>query len=111
MSDTPKIRPAISPEEWAEMLSDPSWWEYRTPQQGGWSAKPRIESRHGIAAAALYGQPFGFTREHVGAIAIAAQTLTDLSRDAATEAERAALDTVVGHLYAAADRIAALLPP
>lgn len=59
-----KIEPALTSEEWKGILADPYWWEYRPPQHGGHST-PVITERHGLAAAALYGQSFGFTHADV----------------------------------------------
>jgi hypothetical protein len=53
------IRPALTPEEWAEILAAPRVWR---------SEAERIAfeaGRHAQAALCLHGQPFGFTHEDV----------------------------------------------
>ena len=84
------ITPALSPEEWAARRPTP---HEETPQDGAaaeWIIGPALnevngvvmeyveegcfrhmdlEPRHAIAALCLYGQPFGFTREDLWAIA------------------------------------------
>jgi hypothetical protein len=76
MSDTPKIRPAMTAEEWSRarahgleaeeyptvrfVLRD-GCLDIETPAD--FEASPR--DRHALAALALYGQPFGFTRGDV----------------------------------------------
>lgn len=54
--------------------------------------------RHGAAACALYGEPYGFTQEDVEALRDAFFVLTEHGGDSGS----------IGHI---ADRIAALLPP
>lgn len=51
------IEPALTAEEWAEMLRRPS------RVANGIEESAQTGDFHGAAALALYGQPFGFTRE------------------------------------------------
>jgi hypothetical protein len=69
MTDKTTIAPAIPPEEWAAQLQ-------QTPEERRrrllW-AKDEVDAFgyltiHGLAALALYGQPFGFTREELEAL-------------------------------------------
>lgn len=68
------IKPALTAEGWAQKYHysadiDPATGNLRINHDEGWvtidgSASGKLE-RHAIAALALYGQPFGFTREDV----------------------------------------------
>ena len=88
MSD---ISPALTAEEWA---SFPNW-----PDAEHVVLEPLYyPSLHGIAAANLHGQPFGFTREDV-------EVLTDAVGSVYSSMEGSA------KLLSLADRIEALLPP
>lgn len=97
MSD--EIKPAMSAEEWQRKQSRDAWIN---PEDGQlyvgddeWEWRPVIaQDRHALAALALHGRPFGFTREDVTLLREAA----DVSASA-----RALLNLT--------DRIAALLPP
>lgn len=118
---TEKIEPALTPEGWERFGAD---------RPGGFVEKFRdlfvgrptrnmafkvkgetvqvieLEEAHAIAAIALYGQPFGFTREM-------AQALRDM-HEAAPEgvATTRQWEAIKGDLLlAVADRIEALLPP
>jgi hypothetical protein len=114
-----EIRPALSPEEWERGF----WHEDKEYTSGALRVQigeRRIfidrnsvrgveigqgdarsgdlgPFRHALAALALYGQPFGFTLEMLGA----------LRRVMADEYDAGDWDLV----YAVAERIAALLPP
>ena len=104
------IKPALTPEEWAAMLA----LEERAASKGErlveWAVDETYElDRHGLAALALHGQPFGFSREDVEAIRA-------LARHARVHMERYTEGAPVrpAHIeqaLAATDRIAALLPP
>ena len=134
MTDHPtQVRPALTPEEWAvgkvvrpfarpvllgEALTiapDPD-----DPQrifitdQGEEYALVEPHMRHALAALALHGQPFGFTREHLSALRLLLNDKLYYLQDEgpagegwkSPEAERA-----IALLAEVADRIAALLPP
>ena len=96
MSETPK--PALTPEEWASFPS----WPSAEPLADDNDLPLYYPSKHGIAAANLYGTPEGFTREDVEAV-----------RRARTGYELGWSDYEVhiATLASLADRIAALLPP
>jgi hypothetical protein len=109
MTDTPKIRPALTAEEWERGESDDAFF---TPESWG-NAPPgelwvfddshgstRIMDRHGLAALALHEQPFGFTHRDMDILRDVAELCTEQGRDAHTF-----------RLSDLADRIAALLPP
>ena len=106
---TNEIRPALTPEEW-EMFNKQGHGPHDGPlrdvelrdeviavfpQGEGWYGKGT--DRHALAALALHGQPFGFTREDVELLR------EHIGRDCHAVHSQAAM-----HL---ADRIAALLPP
>jgi hypothetical protein len=128
MSDAP-IPPALTPEEWAGVREDfanewaaghrlrhqllpdcaVEFWEYTRSGRGSPHVSMvlvdeenhvSVDRRHALAALALHGQPFGFTREDVVACDLAAH----LTRDTA-EAEPART------LLVLAAKIRALLPP
>lgn len=100
-----EVKPALAAEEWAnvcvegECRNDALWEMTR-----GWDPfDPDLRTvedlpHHALAALALHGQPFGFTREDVAALQMAI-----------------GYDPTTGHLSEAleslAARIAALLPP
>lgn len=91
MSDTPKITPALTAEQWKERIAD------------GVVDLPRYltdDDRHWVAALALYGQPYGFTWEDVVKLRAIANTIH--GEGAPTTAAR---------VMDIAARIAALLPP
>ena len=90
MSDTPKVTPALTPEEWARHLSTNFPQVYIPHPERYW---------HAVAARALHGQPFGFTRNDVEAMREIVRFLK--------------LAGHLGTLYAenVTDRIEALLPP
>lgn len=91
--------PALTPEQWVEMLRDPQWYAYH--RDGHAPALPRLGSRHALAAAYLFGQPFGFTQQDVEILRREADIIEQDTPDA---------DDVVRYRNLAA-RIAALLPP
>ena len=114
---TDKIAPALTPEEWGGDLIDViggfgghvSWGQGIVDIR---STLPPERFRHALAALALHGQPFGFTREDVGV----------LREDAALWATRAdfyglltvahqACMTEYRKRVSLAARIEALLPP
>ena len=83
---TDEIKPALPAEEWAVYLGAPELVNRLIP----------AGQRHGVAALALYGQPFGFTQEDV-------RLLANLCRRELDGPESDGLDSLV-------NRIAALLP-
>lgn len=98
------IKPALTPEEWKEFVSQEplfKWVDLANPDVRKLVLRPRAATDqpnfHGIAALALYGQPFGFTREMLSAL----RELSTLAPDHAELWELA---------DAATDRIEALLP-
>jgi hypothetical protein len=93
-----KIKPALTAEDWKSQLE---WIN------GGHRGMPplvveSIIDAHVDAALALYGQPFGFTREDVGILREAAKRI---------ERERNPYIMFPENLSSLADRIEALLPP
>lgn len=86
-----ETRPALAPEQWET-------WERESVLQHF-----SDEQRWGIAAMALRNQPFGFTREDVGAL----RTAAGIVEDEATENPERLASTI----RSLADRIEALLPP
>lgn len=63
MSEEPKVRPALTAEEWASVLQEDE-------RLRDWARSDMLEigSDHAKAALLLYGQPFGFTREMYDAL-------------------------------------------
>ena len=127
MTNDTEIRPALTAEEWKfpRVIEYQRDWEIQMGlDQGDWpvpyresgyavwiSAEPRgstahaahniQERRHALAALALHGQPFGFTRDDVEHVRLVAGQC-DALRLGPSHA------SVLRDL---ADRIAALLPP
>lgn len=93
------IKSALTAEEWEQRETAYAALDAGGALIIGSSDKPEIipldEDRHGIAALALYGQQFGFTREDVEFLRECCYELTD-------EIEKA---------NSLADRIESLLPP
>lgn len=106
MTDTPSISPALTPQEWRESQAT-----VRGPlddimtDDDGYIRPLKPDRLHAIAAVALYGQPFGFTREELDALR---QHVTSCG-----EYGYACYCTVVDHerQQSALAKIAALLPP
>ena len=101
---TNEIRPALTPEEWADALAWPHGLKdylVRPAERIGYGDDAPSDL-HRVAALALHGQPFGFTREDV-----------TLLRESRTEfaASLRASDTDLDLLDSLAARIEALLPP
>jgi hypothetical protein len=112
MADETTIRPALTAEEWKRSLVNHATlrregiegnveYGFRGRlsignQHSSGSAPP--EWNHVIAALALHGQPFGFTREELDAIEDAAQWTWIFGA------------VKCGHLASAAAKLAALLP-
>jgi hypothetical protein len=121
MDTTHATPPALTPEEWARARQDD------LPQfEGGGRVSTAIETAHlysvrawdltpgdchALAALALHGQPFGFTREEVAAIMtcvdVTREACVDAPTDAQSEREAAAWQLA----WSAAAKLAALLPP
>lgn len=116
MANDTKIRPALTAEEWPRLAYTAESSDDRLSlsddcvldSDGGIVAYP--EERHALAALALYGQPFGFTRADV-------DLLRELANPMACGARRDGITDDAPAFQAAfrvanlADRIAALLPP
>ena len=83
------MTPALTPEQWDRLRADP----YARNREFG------TEDRQAIAARALYGESFGFTRADVALLRVLAD------RDGETGAYTRST------IRELADRIAALLPP
>ncbi len=98
-----EIKPALTEQEWKRF---PSWGHSAEPKPGEEPLYHR--TRHGIAAANLHEQPFGFTREDVTLLRklwdYAWERSVHAQEKSGALAERLALDQI-------ADRIEALLPP
>lgn len=92
---TPEIKPALTAEEWAEVLGSPD------PAHEHIYGHPD-DKPHRMAALCLHGQPFGFTHEDVRDLEDAASRVEYEDHMQAPLAAR--LDDL-------AARIAALLPP
>ena len=91
----PEVKSALTPEALDHLgwyLKRPVWTSV------DWDSLTREWGPHVTAALALYGQPFGFTHEHVRALREYADSHGGVTGEAAIFA-------------AIADRIAALLPP
>lgn len=119
-----KIEPAMAPEQWAEMRYEEHGHGRQEPTFVAWvgddftgtgyfathtdapesQARPTQAGRHALAALALHGQPFGFTREDEALV---------------REMEGSEWDRLPPEMYreyaqrirSLATRIAALLPP
>lgn len=92
------MKPALTPEQWATF---PDWPTAERPADD--AALPiYFPSKHGIAAANLYGQPFGFTQEDVKLLREDAEMYA--GGDNPTD------DAFAAQYRSLADRIAALLP-
>lgn len=92
-----KIDPALSPEEWAAVESE----------LAGRKLNPKTD--HGLAAVALYRNPFGFTREDVARLGALIQALDRAETAQELLVELIVLDPEPWRSLAA--RIEALLPP
>lgn len=103
MTDTPSIPPALTPEEWAKGVPGVYGWDDGSVFLD-WGPKPSrqklLDSPHAIAAACLYGQPFGFTQEEADALC---DLLNLIDRDS--------IEDIVALSLSALAKIAALLPP
>lgn len=93
---------ALTPEEWA---SFPNWPHARRPESDA-ELPIYYPSKHGIAAANLHGQPFGFTQDEARVVAkYAAHVGCNCGDNQCHEEGDEAL------LLSAAAKIAALLSP
>lgn len=92
MSDD--VKPAMTPEQWQHVAA--------VGMNASVTIDPQFHSVHTVAALALHGQPFGFTREDVEFLR--GMVDSDTNPDTAPVEANAALDSL-------ATRIEALLPP
>lgn len=106
--DSKEIQPALTVEQWARFA-----WLFTGNRQDRLSEEREVALSHmtwqGVAALALYGQPWGFRREDVDDLRSATSLLRGILSipgkiDPAFERGLADLSNI-------ADRIAALLPP
>lgn len=112
MTTTP---PALTAEEWADIASDPEWWEERARDAGhdtgGWLNNDTITNRrHAGAAIALYGQPFGFTHDGLRALRLMMEYAEEHFAEfplGEWSGARHEFDKATGEVA----KIAALLPP
>lgn len=128
MSEDAKVTPALTPEEWGSLLIDEevSYHQDAPPdsEHGQWfgisehtgklwfgvaylgddNGRDEVRNRHGLAALALHGQPFGFTREDATNL----RALPDVGWHYGGEG---GVETVREWLNDLAGRIEALLPP
>lgn len=110
MDDTPSIPPALTKEEWAPRV-DPDIYAGQVIEAGDVARRDDgtiilgndlpITRPHATAALCLYGQPFGFTHEELGAMRDEYKALWAGNDDH----PRARL------LHSTIEKIAALLPP
>jgi hypothetical protein len=129
------IEPALTPEEWAAREKFDGFCEgakitkegFRIVYDAGTAALDADQLRHGIAALALHGQPFGFTRKDVGLLVRCAEScerqiaawnaeaqIRDMSTGSgvlAMVSSNRELEQRAQHFRSLAARIAALLPP
>lgn len=111
------VKPALTPVEWAHGGASDGTNFY--VEIGGGIEKPSLALyqgdvgiafrrgsgfAHAVAALALHGQPFGFTRDHLAHLQRAAGKVRDPHGEAVNEYEIVAMSQI-------AERIAALLPP
>lgn len=96
------VQPALTPEEWARKeLRYENWGEAFLAPDGDLGIRGVNNTaifeppmQHALAALALHGQPFGFTREDVRLL----RTIAEVS-------------DLIPRVASLADRIEALLPP
>jgi hypothetical protein len=91
-----EIKPALSPEEWRDVMS--GHWLNLPDSTWDDVARATDECQHGAAAIALHGQPFGFTWDDVDRLRSLDYMNLDQHEDGPT-------------LASIAGRIEALLPP
>jgi len=101
------IKPALTAEEWEQIPQDTRaegdrFWENAWGEQC---------ERYETAARALYGQPFGFTREDVQLVRQKAREMYRSSELDGTKTGRAVYWGLARKWDSLADRIEALLPP
>lgn len=122
MSD---IKPALTPEQWASAPVEITFafasagFVVFEGEQLSTNPPPQIEinpetDRHGLAALALYGQPFGFTREDVAHLRGEASWLENenfVGGLLGKFEDRGYNTNRIKGLRSLADRIEALLPP
>ena len=108
------IKPALTAEEWAKGTPGVFGWDdasvfidWRDPEP---MEGPNVKRPHACAAALLYGQPFGFTREDVVKLRAAGDAARDVERFA-KEKGAGWDDSLADWYHSIADRIEALLPP
>lgn len=112
------VKPAMPAELWRQILASPPELSLETSIAGVPGSETTIDmstnriGRHAVAAAALYGEPFGLTREDVALIREAALEVfeneyavhNDPDGDRASSAKQVRFASL-------AARIEALLPP
>lgn len=122
---TEPIAPALTPEEWAqkhlrlqadsydsdrnaavEIKAGPNYLHLTDHENPRWAVIDQPKERHALAALALHGQSFGFTREDVATLRLAAEaSRVPNGREADSMSQRR------NRLRLIAARIEALLPP
>ena len=100
-----EIKPALTADEWANGFLGPLDFNDDGTVTNG-CCGCAIPDRHGLAAKCLHEQPFGFTREMVGAIRLCAEVMDG---EYGFRYDGVHPDTLLSR--EAADRIEALLPP
>ncbi|HXE84704.1 MAG TPA: hypothetical protein VN513_15365 [Gemmatimonadales bacterium] len=111
MSDE-TVRPALTREQWAALVIDPELGPQIPITDGSPSLMIPFQAGdyHGLAALALHGQPFGFTREGLFALR---EVMANFRAFASTAGEFG--NQLIAQYGDAAqreiDKIAALLPP
>lgn len=108
------IRPALTPEEWAEGSSGlveidrDGWLVVRYPNDEDGYSEIILDNAHGAAALCLYGQPFGFTWDDVDTLRHEASYLHEAAN---RDAKYPVVSEYGADLESLAARLAALLPP
>lgn len=114
-----RIAPALTVDEWTERDVENGTFRLHVDQFGilyGSSydhAWQFLQSRrHGMAALALHGQPYGFTREMLDGLCLVEEWANDYAGEyLADRRHRAKRDDGLGALADVIARIEALLPP
>lgn len=124
--DTPKVQPAMTPDEWQKLQAGgfpaygggPTVYLFEIRKDGQlWMPDATdefpldSEQRHALAALCLYQQPFGFSQEDVADVRAAADFFVDQLRLYKPGRMDSDEGRMVVRLRSLADRISALLPP